>query len=778
MSSGERCPDLLELRAYLAGTHEDSVQAEISRHLHRCAVCQAVLREMDEQRTEHATDTADRASVAGDLPSTPFSESELTLDLDDDFTVIESLLLKEPLSSSAVGRLGKYDILSVLGRGGMGVVLCGYDAELRREVAIKTLNRTLSVSTVAKRRFMREARAAAAISHPNVVTIYSVDQHLGMPFIVMERLHGPTLAEEIKTCGRLDPIRVVRISAQIASGLAAAHLHGVIHRDIKPGNVMLEKEIDRCKITDFGLARATIDNVELTSRELAVGTPAYMSPEQVTEGDVDTRSDLFSQGSVMYAMLVGHSPFHGRSAVDVIRRVERCTPADLRALDSGIPEFLCDIVMRLLRKNPDERFQSSAELADVLNRHLSMINQTKSDPQGRIPISQLPLKTAPRSSPRRRRAWATLGLVGLGILVSGIVWAIVNRSPPVLSPENRVWQAANLTVSQGQKADFTSIAAAIRSAGPGTVILVTDDATYVESIRLTKSDVTLKSSHQATIRAPDFGNGEVAHAVELHDCRNVTLEGFNVVSANQGYAVYLYGTVEKILLRNLTVSQIPGSERCTMRFSARSGRADSAAVTLEDCEIDAVKFPCLWLEDHTAPTNIKGCLFLPAETAVGMWGHCGSLQFSGSIVRGGMTGVNAVGPNWSAAERFQVVNNSFDGTHNWLGIHSLMPASVQVEIANNFILDSRDVEIADSLLVTLERRTVFRSNFWQVAAGMAWVPERMGRMATQLVGDQNFVTRDYEHPEYLKPLADSVLATSGVGGELPSYVGAIAPSGR
>ena len=193
----------------------------------------------------------------------------------------DASLLEPSDNKDALGRLGKYELLAVLGRGGMGVVLRGTDTQLCRPVAIKLLNRELSSSDTARRRFLREARAAAAINHPHVVTIFAVEEFRGTPLIVMEFVPGCTLRERIQRAGRLPPLEVLRISTQVASGLAAAHAQGVIHRDVKPGNILIEEPLDRAKLTDFGLARAAADQVELTARGAAVGTPAYMAPEQV-----------------------------------------------------------------------------------------------------------------------------------------------------------------------------------------------------------------------------------------------------------------------------------------------------------------------------------------------------------------------------------------------------------------------------------------------------------------------------------------------------------------
>jgi eukaryotic-like serine/threonine-protein kinase len=308
------------------------------------------------------------------------------------------LALLEPSEQpGSLGRLGKCEVLALIGFGGMGVVFRAQDQHLLRNVAIKVMSRDLATSDTARRRFIREARAAAAINHPNVVTIHSVDEHT--PFLVMELLDGESLRDRLRHRPKLELLDVLNIAAQIAAGLAAAHAHGVIHRDIKPGNIMLLDKLQRVKITDFGLARVALDNAELTSGEMGIGTPTYMSPEQVKGGKIDARSDLFSLGCVMYAMLRGHSPFQGATPLEVARKVVDGDPSPPPA-DENVPGFLTDIIERLLEKSPDNRYQSAAEVADVLRRHLAMINQT--------PTSKLTELLRPRTKRRQIAAWLPL----------------------------------------------------------------------------------------------------------------------------------------------------------------------------------------------------------------------------------------------------------------------------------------------------------------------------------------------------------------------------------
>jgi serine/threonine protein kinase len=284
-----------------------------------------------------------------------------------------------------LGLLANYEILEILGSGGMGVVLRGLDVKLNRVVAIKVLAPQLAANAVARRRFLREAQAAAAVSHEHVVAIYAVDEFKGLPYLVMECIGGSSLQQKIDG-GPLELVPILRIGTQIASGLAAAHAQGLVHRDIKPANILLENGVERVKITDFGLARS-IDDVRVTQAGVVYGTPLYMSPEQAHGERVDQRSDLFSLGSVLYTMSTGRPPFRGDTSLAVLRRVCDDAPRPIREINPDIPESLVDIVNKLLAKDPAARFQSAGEVAALLSRYLAHV---QNDPVTPFPREEPP----------------------------------------------------------------------------------------------------------------------------------------------------------------------------------------------------------------------------------------------------------------------------------------------------------------------------------------------------------------------------------------------------
>ncbi|MBI1325822.1 protein kinase [bacterium] len=268
------------------------------------------------------------------------------------------------------GRIGSLEVLELVARGSMGIVWKGFDEKLHREVAIKLLPPEIAVDASARRRFVREARRAASVVNENVIAIHAVDDSGVLPYIVMPFIEGASLQERIKRDGPLSVESALRIGAQIAAGLAAIHARDLVHRDLKPANILIERHGDRVKITDFGVARA-VDDPHATQFGLIAGTPAYMSPEQAGGLAVDHRADLFSLGSVLYAMVTGRPPFEGESIVGIIRQVCDHTPKPLRQIDPAIPRAFSDLVAKLHSRRPADRPQSADHVAAELSAQLA-----------------------------------------------------------------------------------------------------------------------------------------------------------------------------------------------------------------------------------------------------------------------------------------------------------------------------------------------------------------------------------------------------------------------
>jgi len=265
--------------------------------------------------------------------------------------------------------LGHYDIVAELGRGGMGVVYKGYESSLNRYVAIKVLAESLAHDESVKERFLREARSMASLNDPHIIQIYFIGEHEGQTFFVMEFVEGESLGSLLKRDGKLRPEQAARVIYQTAMGLATAHDKGVIHRDIKPGNLMVTSR-GAIKIADFGIALVTQDfSKKLTSTGEFVGTPGYLSPEVCLGKPVDSRSDIFSLGIVLFEMLTGRMPFTDESPLGLMLEVVRAEIPDVRQLNSDVDAELSRILSRMIAKDPNERYNNCHELAEDLSRH-------------------------------------------------------------------------------------------------------------------------------------------------------------------------------------------------------------------------------------------------------------------------------------------------------------------------------------------------------------------------------------------------------------------------
>jgi serine/threonine protein kinase len=275
-----------------------------------------------------------------------------------------------------MGRIGTYEIVGLLGRGGMGVVFKAFDPSLNRYVAIKMLAPMLIPSAVFKQRFLREAQSAAAVVHDNVVGIHATSEWQGNPYLVMTFVRGQSLQSRLQHRGHLSLREVLRIGLQVSAGLEAAHAQGLIHRDIKPANILLESDVDRVMITDFGIAKA-IDDLRFTGTNTLLGTPEYMSPEQARDEELDYRTDLFSLGCVLYEASTGRSPFRSSTPYGAIRKVIDINPPSVASVVSDLPDWFAEIVRRLLSKDKNKRFQSAAEVAAILKQCLAHVEQPR-----------------------------------------------------------------------------------------------------------------------------------------------------------------------------------------------------------------------------------------------------------------------------------------------------------------------------------------------------------------------------------------------------------------
>jgi WD40 repeat protein len=346
---------------------------------------------------------------------------------------IDLRFLEPATKPGALGRIGHHDVMEVLGRGAFGIVLRALDETLQRVVAVKVLAPEMAATSPARKRFLREARSYAAIRHENVVQVYEV-QEQPLPYLVMEFIPGETLQQMLDRTGPLEVPQVLCIGRQIAEGLAAAHGTGLIHRDVKPSNVLIEGGQQlRVKLTDFGLAR-TADDASISQSGLVAGTPLYMAPEQARGESLDHRADLFSLGSVLYVMCAGHPPFRAASALAVLKRVCEDTPRPIREIIPETPEWLCDLISRLHAKDPARRSQTAREVADLLKQH-----ETKTAAPGKA-------VAVPQQRVGPKHIWgvillAAAAVVLVGVAVAGLAgWLTPEAGDPAGGQVIKPWQ--------------------------------------------------------------------------------------------------------------------------------------------------------------------------------------------------------------------------------------------------------------------------------------------------------------------------------------------------
>jgi hypothetical protein len=424
------------------------------RHLQSCPDCQEHLDQCDD-----VGETRDRARRLGDPTATPPDPTLLQIldelhgrkiPLPSYAEQVDLYFLKPDDRPGILGTLGGYEVQEVIGQGGMGVVLKAFDPALHRLVAIKVMAPALAGSAIARLRFTREAQAAAAVSHDHIVVVHGVHETAGLPYLVMEYIAGESVQERLDRVGPLETIEIVRIGLQTALGLAAAHAQGLIHRDIKPANLLLENGLARVKITDFGLARM-VDDVQLTQAGVLAGTPEYMAPEQARGESIDHRADLFSLGSVLYALCSGVPPFSGTTAMAVLRQVSDLTPPPVRSLNPDSPAWMEAVIARLMAKDPAQRLQSAKEAAALLEGYLAHLRQPALVAAPELPaIMSGTHPGRPTMLPRMKtRRWLiAIAAVACLLGLAGVIGAFVlHNQEPAANGERK--EAASLEPKPG-----------------------------------------------------------------------------------------------------------------------------------------------------------------------------------------------------------------------------------------------------------------------------------------------------------------------------------------
>jgi len=358
----------------------------------------------------------------------------------------------------------RYEIMDKIGDGGMALVYSAKDTLLNRLVAVKILREQYANDSDFISRFYREAQAAASLSHPNVVTVYDVGTYNNTPYIVMEYIHGKNLSEIIKSKGRLDPAEAVKIGVQICSALAHAHRHNIVHRDIKPHNILITDD-GQVKVTDFGIA--AISSTSITQTGVVLGSVLYFSPEQARGNKVDYLSDLYSLGVVMYEMLCGRVPFRGETPISIALKHIQDQPEPPTKINPQVPPQLEKIVLKLLAKRPADRFQSAQELSSALERldftAGADIEQTQrltidavsnnAEPKQEEGEAELPAVSKRTTGKRRKKTKSRVPLVlSLMLLFAGLIVGLMVFIPEFLFPDDvPVPNVTGLSVEEAER---------------------------------------------------------------------------------------------------------------------------------------------------------------------------------------------------------------------------------------------------------------------------------------------------------------------------------------
>jgi hypothetical protein len=679
----------------------------------------------------------------------------------------------------SLGRIAHYEILGILGSGGMGIVLKGFDPKLDRVVAIKLISPRLANSDRARRRFLREARSAAAIGHVNVVTIHSVDEEHGLPYLVMECLVGRTLKERIEAGPRLRPREVMRIGMQIAEGLEAAHAQGVIHRDIKPANIMLLDRGEGVKITDYGLARVELELAELTSAEQVVGTPAYMSPEQVRGEALDARSDLFSLGCVLFAMVAGRSPFQGRHILEIARKIADEEPAPLHLIDPAVPGPLSKLVGRLLQKTPDDRPARAGEVAEEL-RHLLEDTDLEIGPT----VAFRPATKGVTRKDLRSRAWRWVaGGVVLLLAALALAWLRLpergktGRASDTETVPRRPPTGPIVLVGPGPEADFRTLPQALAFVShAGTTIRLTEPGIYHGAARIEEPDrlrgLTIAGGPGVVLTAP----GRQNVVAKVADTADVTLRDLTILSGVEQFGLEVDGSARGLELANVAfrkVDEDPGAGYWAHVWLAPGAHGAAAApIRFRGCTFGPWPTGVVLQGDShrtVAHVTIEGCRFELRLRQLEIIRAAHDIRVVGNLFLKGRDALLLDSLEPDLCREITIANNSFYRTTNWLVSANSSRDVEGVVVVNNALFHPGDLDSPDGGLAALA------ASGWRFEGNVAEGEGPESPLAA-LFRRLDVLSRDPADLRFLRPATGSLLATSGLGGDWPAYAGACAPT--
>ena len=501
----QSCPSPDVLRRLCAGGLRREDETTITDHIDRCERCQSTLDDLGagDVAASWLTPPVSRQHDSDELRQRLRQlKEELRVESSQGTNVYTDLApWLEP--GEKIGRIDDFDLLECVGRGGMGIVFRAHDNNLGRSVALKVLSPALLADAAAPERFWREARSAAGVNHPHVVTVHTVARVRELPYLVMEFVNGESLQQRLDRVGQLPLSSIIAIAKQTAQALAAAHATGVIHRDVKPANILLEATTGNAKLTDFGLARAT-EGSSLTRSGLLLGTPEYIAPEQVQGAPVDHRADLFSLGSVIYTMCSGSVPFRGPSIMSTMNNVCASVAKPVEQLNPNIPLWLSNLISSLHAKEPRQRPADSFSVVDAINRGEASTNSNTVQVVEPPPITIRAEKVSnPRHQSRTRVSrWIPIfGACAFAVISTVVVFmaSSTNSSDPSTSErvaDSAVGASAMEETANAETAD--ELMELLDNSEPDLKIrLTSSEPYYLPSIEVEGRDVHLVAARGA-----------------------------------------------------------------------------------------------------------------------------------------------------------------------------------------------------------------------------------------------------------------------------------------
>lgn len=635
--------------------------------------------------------------------------------------IFDLRLLEASTEKGAIGKLGSFHLQQEIGCGGMGVVYKAWDESLRRIVAVKFIRQDRSLSINARERFIREARAAAAVSHPHIVVVHRIDDIKGTPYIVMEYVDGISLERFLAKGKRFSALELMQLILQITEGLQAAHDSGIIHRDIKPSNILVESGSGRCKISDFGLARIGTESSNESESGVVVGTPAYMSPEQINNDVIDGRSDLFSLGCLIHALVTGSSPFQGKSFADTATRILTTTPRPLSVENPSVPVVLSAICSKLLEKNPADRYQSAKQLGNEIREVVYSLQRGIDVPMADTIVVEPP-------SRKRRQRWRNMAYAaGILCVLASVIAFFSFGNPRGLSPVQGQLSLVELgaagrtiTVSQSESsAEYRSLESALAAARSGDTIRVVDDAEYAVDLEIKgKRNLSLRATNRALLRQSNAAQP----TLRITGSEGIAIEGFRIWCDDHN--AILVTESSGVRLVDLQVVGKP-RETAVLQINSCNGSSTAAPFVIERCRVESQGTgQCVWVQ-ATQPAiqnlSIKSNVFLAQgiSTAMVLAMKGGQVQLERNVFDGGHVGINIelqpVDPGTKRPE-LKIDHNTFHGLRSWIGFLSSDLAATPIVLRNNLILASPGVEASPAQQAAVAQFCSPEGNLWERSA--------------------------------------------------------------